>query len=818
MMFFYTSLSVLAALLILLPGIAVVHAADGITTLDPVTVTGVATDRLSGKGQLSSAQLESLPRNDGSLNGLLLVLPGVQAGEMSNTSLQGGEILPPNLSISGGRFYDNNFMIDGVGNNSLLDPAGDNPEHVQNIPGHPQEMFIDPGLIDEINVYRYNVPAEYGGFTGGVVDAATRNPAKTFAGKVDLRTTRAGWTRFHLADEYKDTFKDSNSVEQQPRFSKYHGGVELDLPLADDMALLVSCRNLQSRIPLRHFGETQDQNRDQKNYFAKYVYDLSDRTVVKLTFVQTPFEEERFREAKVGSEIKGSWYTIDRNGYRLSGELSHRFDLGKLEVLGGYRNSENVRQAPAHYFIWNTRPANWTGDWDKDWGAVKFSHEGGYGDLESTQESETLAVNFTAEPVRTGPVSHEVKFGYGFERTTGTFDRRDLTYAYSAATTDARIVCGDNPLDCIDGQQFLWFRSVYEPDSINETIDQHSLYLQDTLEFKRLTLRPGYRITRDNFMENIDRDLRLAATFDLFGSGDTLVVGGVNRYHGRSLLTYKLSEAKKPYYTERRTKKTDGSHTLNDWVLATQNKSVTKYSELDTPYSDEWNVGIDQALRGGRLRVDYLERRNKDEFASETSDKDGEGYTYFTLNNNGRTLHEAVTLAWDRAWSRHYLNVNATWQKTESSHNDYTLALAEDDLLDQIYYHGRLMKRIDLPRDDYNRGYVGNLIYTVNLPYGFTFTNHTRYRSGYQVMEDSGDDQEGPDGVMLPVYVKEKQPESWIFNWKLDWRRNLYRRQGIGLSLEINNVFNQKVPAGAAEEIQTYELGRQFWAGMEYYF
>lgn len=820
---FCGGLPAVAALLILLPGVAPVQAADGATTLAPVTVVAAPVDEaqdlpLTGKSTLTADQIKALPARNGSLNELLTVMPGVQAGEMSNTSLQGGEILPPSLSISGGRFYDNNFMIDGVGNNSLLDPAADNPEHIQNIPGHPQEMFIDPSLLQEITVYRGNIPAQYGGFTGGVVEAKTRNPAQEFGGKVDLRTTRASWTRFHLADEYEDTFKFSNSGERQPRFSKYHGGVELDLPLADAMGLLVSYRNVQSRIPLKHFGETQDQNRDQKNYFAKYVYDVSDRTTVKLTFVQTPFEEERFREVKVGSEIKDSWYTIDRNGYRLGGELSHRFDLGELEVLGGYRNSENMRQAPAHYFIWNTRPANWNGDWDKDWGTVKFSHEGGYGDLESTQESESLAVNFTAEPLRTGPVSHELKVGYGFERITGTFDRRDLTYAYSAATTDANIVCGDNPLDCIDGQQFLWFRSVYEPDSINATIDQHYLYIQDTLEFKRLTLRPGYRVARDNFMENIDRDLRLAATVDLFGSGNTLLIGGVNRYHGRSLLTYKLAEAKKPYYTERRTKKNDGSHTLNDWVFGTQNKTVTQYSELDTPYSDEWTAGIEQTLLGGRLKIDYLERRTKDEFATETSDKDAEGYTYVTLNNNGRTMHEAVTVEWERFWSRHYINLNATWQQTETSHDNYRLALEEDDLLDQVYYHGRLMKRIDLPRDDYNRGYVGNLVYTATLPYGFSFTNHTRYRSGFQALEDSDNDQETPDGVMLPVYDKDKQPESWIFNWKLDWRRNLYRSQGIRLSLEVNNVFNQKVPAGAAEEIQTYELGRQFWAGMEYYF
>jgi len=839
---FYDGLPAVAALLILLPGVAPVQAADGATTLAPVTVVAAPVDEaqdvpLTGKSTLTAEQMKALPARNGSLNELLTVMPGVQAGEMTNTSLQGGEILPPNLSISGGRFYDNNFMIDGVGNNSLLDPAGNNPEHSQNIPGHPQELFVDPALLGEINVYRYNIPAEYGGFTGGVVDAVTRDPAKTFGGTVDLRTTRASWTRFHLDDEYEDTFKFSNSANQQPRFSKYHGGAELDIPLGEEMGLLVSYRNLQSRIPLKHFGETQDQNRNEKNYFAKYIHDVSDRTVVKLTFLQTTFDEERFRELTGGSEVKDSWYIIERNGYRLNAEVSHEVSVGTLELIAGYLSSENNRNAPLNYFSWKARPKGWNGDWDKDWGAIgKFSYEGGYGDLKSTQETETLAVNFMPILLHAGPVSHETKLGYGFERVTGSFERSNPTYVYINAypKVPVDVVCGGDVIDCVDGQQFMTQRNYYAPDSVNETINKHFAYIQNSMKFKRLTIIPGYRVSRDNFMDNIDHDFRLASFADIFGSGKTIIFGGLNRYHGKQLLTYKLDEAKKSAVSERigycteyddkdkckisSWKYLDAGNRRLDWNLQPSVRSITKYSELDTPYSDEWIVGITQELFGGHLKIDYLERRNKKEFATEVNKVSDQGPIFSTLNNNGRTLHEAVTVEWDRAWSRHYLNLNATWQQTETSHDNYRLALEEDDLLDQVYYHGRLMKRIDLPRDDYNRGYIGNLIYRVALPYGFSFTNHTRYRSGFEALEDTDEEAEGPDGEPIAVYAKEKQPESWIFNWRLDWRRNLYRNHGLQLSLEVNNVFNQKVPAGAEEEIQTYELGRQFWAGMEYYF
>jgi outer membrane receptor protein involved in Fe transport len=44
----------------------------------------------------------------------------------------------------------------------------------------------------------------------------------------------------------------------------------------------------------------------------------------------------------------------------------------------------------------------------------------------------------------------------------------------------------------------------------------------------------------------------------------------------------------------------------------------------------------------------------------------------------------------------------------------------------------------------------------------------------------------------------------------------MFRDQALLLSLEINNVFNKKVPVGG--EDAEFEIGRQFWAGAEYLF
>ncbi|MEJ2200864.1 MAG: hypothetical protein P8X63_07595, partial [Desulfuromonadaceae bacterium] len=595
-------------------------------------------------------------------------------------------------------------------------------------------------------------------------------------------------------------------------------GVRLDLPLQENLGLLLSYRQTHSKIPLQHFEQKRNQIRKLENYFLKLAHSFSERTSISLSFARNPYEEKRFREVSLGSEIKNSWYTLDTDSQRFAAEINHDFSFGKIELKGAFNRSKTSRHAPSNYFNWLVRPTGWVGDWDKDWGTLSQSKEGGYGDLESSQKGQTVNASLQLDPVNSGPIRHEIKLGGGFERITGTFKRQDTSYIYTVISSGANssIICqGDE--GCVDNQQYAAFRSVYEADSAKETINARHFYAQDELSCGRLTLRPGIRYASDNFMNNDDVDLRLAASVDLFGTGTTVLIGGLNRYHGRSLLAYRLAEAKKPVYIERRSRD-PATNTLTEWVPLTQSKSFKRYSDLKTPYSDEWTLGADQALLGGRLKLNYLERHNKDEFAQETLEEDEEGRYFTILNNNGRSKHEEFTVEWERRWKRHALFVNFTWQRTRTSNDSYPDPLDDEDLLDRVYYDGELMKKTDLPRGDFNRGYVCNLVYTAQLPFGFTFTNSTRYRSGFSSLEDSGEDMVGPDGVSYPIYEKDKQPESWIFDWRLDWRRKLYGSHDVHLRLELNNVFNQKVPAGAEDTIQTYEIGRQLWAGLEYYF
>ena len=137
----------------------------------PVQNPGGTSESGAGEYIFDQSYIERFGSADGGLENILKLVPGIQFGE-SSQSVEGlTDLRPESISISGGRFYENNFVLDGLSNSNRLDPASDSSSSsVSDIGGHEQSLFIDADLIGELKVYDSNVPAAYGGFTGGVVE------------------------------------------------------------------------------------------------------------------------------------------------------------------------------------------------------------------------------------------------------------------------------------------------------------------------------------------------------------------------------------------------------------------------------------------------------------------------------------------------------------------------------------------------------------------------------------------------------------------------------------------------------------------------
>jgi hypothetical protein len=756
---------------------------ETVVQLPPVNVVA-GREPMTGQGYYSIQGdiLEELPLRNNSINEALTILPGIQYSETANISTEGGEILPPGVSISGGKLFENNFTIDGISNNSLLDPDGaTDPVTNNDLPGHAQELFLDASLVEKITVYDSNVSARFGNFKGGVVDAETISPLPRSAGKVFYRTTRDEWTSFHIDPEKEEDFLSSSDHADQPKFGKHHYGFDLHLPITPRLLTIGAYRQLYSRIPLSQEDATKTQERREENFLFKTVFQPTESTDFDLLWTYTPYRGTYFKNG-----FRDSDFTLYGGGHLFSVASHTRLPLATLDIQGAYCTSENSRKAPTDATLIELSKNVW-------------DQEGFYGDLTKTQQSYQVKTDLSLLPISIGPTSHAINTGFDIRHIKGRFKRPETSYLYT-------YMLNDDPSSTKDDYPN---RKIYVKSNAEATLRQYSTYLENIVLWRRLELRPGMRVDYDDYMQNLNLSPRLAMAVDVFGNRQTLLVSGYNRYYANTLLAYKLREGIKPEYFEQLK--------AGDWTFWKGNTTDTRLSELKTPYADEYVLSLEQQVFGGKAVAKYILRKGRDEFAK-TFAIEEDGIFYSTLNNNGHSQHESYSLSWERQWRNHYLSTNVTYQKTDSSNESYDDLLDEEDLAEQVWYDGHTLNKSDLPRKDFNRPWVVNLTYIGKLPYGLTFSTIAKYRGGYKAIKNTNKKNSEVtllDGTNPYIYEEVKRGGGVTISCLIDWEKKIYSSHSIILSLEVNNLLNKKTSVGDTDD---YEIGRQVWAGMEYRF
>ncbi|APG26597.1 hypothetical protein A7E78_01200 [Syntrophotalea acetylenivorans] len=736
---------------------------------------------MTGQGSIiQSETLEKLPLRNNSINEALTILPGIQFSETANISTQGGEILPPQVSISGGKVFENNFTIDGISNNSLLDPNGKTPlDSPNDLAGHAQEMFLDASLADKITVYDSNVSARYGNFKGGVVDAETINPLPWFSSKLFYRTTRDEWTSFHLDPEKEEAFLSSTDHREQPKFRKHHYGFDFHIPLTPRLLTVSGYRQLYSRIPLSQEGKSKTQERREENFLFKSLFQPTLSIDLDFLWTYTPYHGTYFKDG-----YRDSDYTLYGGGHLFSVGCHTRVPIATLDTQVAYRTSENSREAPTHL----TQTELSKNIWER---------EGFYGDLKKTQQSFQFKFDLSFLPISLGPTNHVLNTGIDTQHVEGRFERSETSYLYT-------YLLNDNPFSTKDDYPN---RKVYEESDAKASLRQYGFYLENIITWGRLEFRPGMRVDYDDYMHNLNLAPRMAMAVDVFSNRQTLLIGGYNRYYANTLLAYKLREGIEDEYFEQLI--------ADEWTFWKGHNTDTQFSELNTPYADEYVLGLEQRLFGGKMVAKYIQRKGREEFGK-TFEKEEDGIYYNTLNNNGRSQHESYSLSWERHWRNHYLSTNVTYQETDSSNESYDDLVEEEDPL--VSFQGKLTSKSELPRKDFNRPWVANITYIGKFPYGLTFSTIAKYRGGYKAIQNSykkNPDVTLPDGTNPYIYEEVKKGGAVIISCRVDWEKRLYQNHSMILSLEVNNLLNKKTSVGDTDD---YEIGRQVWAGMEYRF
>jgi hypothetical protein len=110
-----------------------------------------------------------------------LMAPGVNAGGPND-----------NIVISGAMSYDSLYMVNGVIVN-------------ENLRGQPHDLYIEEA-IEETTIFSGAISAEYGNFTGGVVNMLTKSGGNQFSGSFRTTLENESWeapTEFTVEQEDK---------------------------------------------------------------------------------------------------------------------------------------------------------------------------------------------------------------------------------------------------------------------------------------------------------------------------------------------------------------------------------------------------------------------------------------------------------------------------------------------------------------------------------------------------------------------------------------------------------------------------------------
>jgi len=790
--------------------------------LDLVTVRASPLSYHYGQTYLTREDIERLAGGDGDLNLLLRTLPNVQFGEDLYDVRRLGEIEPAKVSISGGRFYENSFSVDGVSTSSLLDPAGSTSlTAIDDAPGYAQSQFFDTELIESLEIYDANAPARFGGFTGGVVAAETRSAADSFRGTFFVSGTSDSLVNFKVFPPELDP-EEPEPVEivDPPQYRKYRYGGQLDIPLTDDAGLLLSATQLESSIPELSLAEFRNRERSNTNLLANLNLPLGDWDL-RANVNATPYSSQNFITDALNSdfEIKGG-------GYGGSLHLDGLSPLGDTELRLSYSASTNDREAPRNFFNWATSSNG------PDWGESIFSltsREGGFGDLDKGQDNLAMSGSIFT---RLGPGN--LNLGLSLERVGADFRRAEDLYVFRSAVLDNRIRCiGENVSACIEGNQALFTRSVYPAEDVSVDLLQSGAYAEWDWQGLEFGARVGVRADYDDFQRNLNVAPRLMATYQPWSwLGMHL---GANRYYSRALLTYRLREARVPFFSETReaTGATIGGQPVllitDDWQRAAASGGLVyegSVSDLRTPYADELAGGFSFPLVGGTGGLRGVLRESRDEFSQSRSAVDPEtGLVTVRPANEGRSSYRSVTFLWEGQLGPVDLGLNVTWSQNERTNAEYDSRSASEFDDEQVIYESEILRRGDLLilADDFSRPLVANLTLSLPRRWGTEFSMTGRYRQRFKSISDTGRTQEVvlqecPDcpavDVSLPVYADRTRPATILFDARLNVDLPQLGRHGGEAELLLSNLFDSRTYT--AEGANAYEAGISAWVLFRY--
>lgn len=788
-------------------------------------------DRLdTGTTIFDERSIEDRASGTGDVLQILKLTPGVQFSMTEGTATRDSlrDLLPSEISISGARPSENLFILDGVGVNSMMET------NVTGTPGgfldydtvrgaSSQTVWVDSDLVGSLTVRDSNVSAEFGRFTGGVVEITTREPSRRFGMRGSYSFTSDEMARYHLSPSYT-----SSVVREQPRFDRSRFSLSADLPINDRMGLLVSYSRAEATTynnwsaNLTDIGDEQfDQTNVSESFMLKYAWEPRDDLKLAAQVTHAPYSSLIIASGGINT-------TQDNHGGGTTARLNASGGRGLADWTLGltYAMSDGDKDAEDWRFDVRGGLESWCS------GALTVTCANGYVGAIRQRQKDLSFTGTWSQPFMDG----DLRLGFAVTDVDAEKSRRDGG-VYSFAGTTAVITAATGPLtacasptdiSCVDGR-YAYNRLVMYPGyDAHVSLQTYGLWAEYSREWAGFDIRAGLRYDHESFLQNHTFSPRLSVARELPWRGINATLG-LNRYYGRSYLGYAMREKLTNTLTYGRTfALVNGQRVWSpDWVLS--NVTIPqRYSnqDLNSPYNDEVSLALTGPLWGGELRVRGVYREGHDLFARSLAetfvlvDELGASRTIsrYNMTNEGESTYQGGSLEYVKPWGRHTFSFSTNWSDTTYSAAGYYDGPNEDVAgTTMVVFRGRVLSLLELLEENQRLDFATPFMFNADwqskwFDNRLSVTVGGRFRGEFEQIEATSA-YETIEGVRYRIYDIAQYHSSVDLDANLTYAlvRGDY---DVTLEARVSNLLDKIPNRDAAYSSQPWQMGRNAWIGL----
>jgi hypothetical protein len=730
----------------------------------------------------------------------------------------------------------NQWQIDGQG---LLTYVGSGADW----------QYPDIDILEEAKISGSGASAEYGNFTGAMLNLITKSGGNTFEGLISTSYSPFNWNQknFSTADPLFSLY----GAPPRKLYLDFHAGLGGPI-IKDKLWFYVSGGTMRQQTEIKASGEGSVLGRETQQIpkgFAKLTFQIGKNDRLS-AFVEYEYWNMLNYGLSVNRPVEA---TNDQVGPAVPVALNflHTFTENtfaeiKLGYFEGYweQRPKQGRDVPQHYDYLTGMVSGNNSTWSENL---------------SAQFNTSATLTHHADDFIKG--SHDFKVGVEFMRGvddmkqdyTGGFSYTD-NYPYSYIYYDYRYVT-------------LAYSYGFDLKSNGWKV---SAFAQDSWTIgSRLTINPGVRWSMQRgYLPNLQDaaffkprnclEPRIGLTFDVFGDHTTALKAHYGRFH-ESFKTWYFNGVDPGY------KDWVGYELLPDgtkvelWRVP-YSKPATMDPEIGIPYSDQFTVGLERTImKDASLGLTFIYREYKDFIGrvNMTAIWEKGPYTYEDQNGNPQTIevYRQTSPPEDDRFEvtnprvgmspsllitpkNKYTGISLSFNKRFSDgwmfHIDYTYSQSKGNMYNsgtaswggnyfenpnrQINAYGYLI---------YDAPHALNIYGTVSLPLGFVLTPRLMYQSGgnwtpyVQVSEIAGS-----PWVFLEDRGSERYPAQIALDLRLEKLFTFTERYKLGIILDAFNIFNRGVETGVYGQVDgpNYGLANSvcdplyFRVGMRFYF